>query len=55
MVLNKLWTPFFLCFAAYEYFNGVSFCGTMSITGQMWFMWLMMAITASGNYFNEKS
>jgi hypothetical protein len=50
-----VWTPLFLVFAIYEYFYGNSgFCGTTQVTGQMWFMWLMMAIAASSKYY-EKS
>lgn len=25
-------------------------CGSISLTGQMWLMWLMMSLSASGKY-----
>lgn len=53
MVNNKIgyiWTPLFLLFFLIEYNTPISFCGSMGITGKMWFMWLMMSLSASGKW-----
>lgn len=41
----------FLMFAIIEYNYGTSFCSTSNlITGNMWFMWLMMSLMCLDNF-----
>lgn len=51
--MKWLWFPIFLLFAIVEYFNQSPVCGSTTITGQMWFMWLMMSIASSGLYYQR--
>jgi len=48
--LSYVWTPLFLAFSLIEFNSPISFCGSMGLTGHMWFMWLMMSLSASGKY-----
>ena len=54
MISNKLgyiWSPLFFTFFLYEQLSpGIAMCGSISLTGQMWLMWLMMSLSASGKY-----
>lgn len=54
MITDKIrfiWFPLFFILFVYEYFApGLTMCGSMTVTGQMWFMWLMMSLSASGKY-----
>jgi len=60
MISNKIgyiWSPLFLLLGLYELFVSESLMHMMmghssSITGQMWFMWLMMSLSASGRYID---
>jgi len=57
MIQNKIgfmWTPLFFAMFFYEYFApGMAMCGSMTLTGQMWFMWFMMSLSASGKYIKK--
>jgi len=60
MTSNKIgyiWCPLFFLFGVYELFVSNSLMHMMmghssSITGQMWFMWLMMSLAASSRYID---
>lgn len=55
MVSNKIgyiWTPIFLILSVVEFNSPTGFCGSLNITGQMWFMWLLMALSASGKWID---
>ena len=39
-----IWPSIFLILAGIEYYHQQPMCGSAMITGQMWFMWLVMAI-----------
>ena len=47
--MNYIWTPLFLLLAFIEYDN-LDFCGSLHLTGQMWFMWFMMGMASSKIY-----
>ena len=47
-----IWTPLFLVFAWIEFTSPTLFCGSLSLTGRMWFMWLMMGLAASGSWWS---
>lgn len=49
--MSYIWMPLFLIFAFLEY-GEINYCGTQRLTGQMWFMWLMMAIASSKSYID---
>jgi len=60
MISNKIgyiWCPLFLGLSVFE-FSAVDAMMHMmmghssSLTGQMWFMWLMMSLSASGKYLD---
>lgn len=48
--IGYIWTPIFLILFAIEYNSPIGFCGSLNISGQMWFMWLMMSLSASGKW-----
>ena len=55
MVSDKfgyIWSPLFLTLFVIEYNSPMGFCGSLNISGQMWFMWLMMGLAASGKWLN---
>lgn len=43
MTKQYFWPIVFFIFAVIEYNSKEVMCGSFSITGQMWFMWLVMA------------
>lgn len=49
--MSYIWTPLFLIFAYIEY-GKLNFCGSTTLTGQMWFMWFMMATASSKDYIS---
>lgn len=49
--MSYIWSPLFLVFAYAEY-GSINYCGTMHLTGQMWFMWLMMGLASSKVYID---
>lgn len=51
--MKWLWTPLLLCFAVFEYVNLSPVCGSGQVTGQMWFMWLVMSIMSSRLYYEK--
>jgi len=51
-IFSFIWTPLFLLFAVVEYNNPISFCGSLTLSGQMWFMWSMMAAAASKQWID---
>jgi len=49
--IKFIWTPLFFIMFIYEYFApGMVLCGSMALTGQMWFMWFIMSLSACGAY-----
>lgn len=48
--IGYIWTPIFLILFVIEYGSPIGFCGSLNISGQMWFMWLMMSLSASGKW-----
>ena len=60
MISNKLgyiWCPFFIVLSLYEFFAvdammHMMMGHSMALTGQMWFMWFMMSLSASGRYID---
>lgn len=58
MISNKLgyiWFPLFIVLSICEFFASDAMLHmmmghSMTLTGQMWFMWLMMSLSASGRY-----
>lgn len=48
--------PVFLVFAYIEYHSGPSICASSdTVLGDMWFMWLMMAIMCADSYIKKLS
>ena len=47
--MKCIFAPIFLMLTWLEY-NSSTLCGSNNITGQMWFMWLMMAFMCSECY-----
>lgn len=51
--IGYIWTPIFLAMFLYEYnTHTINICGSMTTAGQMWFMWLMMGLSASGRWID---
>ena len=50
--LNYIWSPLFFILFLIEYNSPIGFCGSLNISGQMWFMWLMMSFSASGKWLS---
>lgn len=51
--MKWLWCPLLLLFAFIEFFNNYGMCGSRYITGQMWFMWLIMSAMTSKVYLEK--
>lgn len=51
--MKWIWFPLFLIFAMVEYIYYTPICGSVFVTGTMWFMWLMMAVVSSKVYIEK--
>ena len=60
MISNKfgyIWFPLFLVLSIYEFIVSdaaihMRMGHSMALTGQMWFMWFLMSLSASGRYID---
>lgn len=53
--MKYVWTPLLLIFAIVEYITHSPLCGSSYITGEMWFMWIIMAAMMSSVYYKGLS
>lgn len=49
--MKYFWSPLMLLFAYLEY-GEPNICGSIHMTGQMWFMWLIMGLMSSKPYMD---
>lgn len=54
-MIKYMWFPLFLTAAAIEWSAGPTLCGSQYITGQMWVMWLAMALMSLSPYIKKVS